>query len=462
MSAESGAGDGTPSTPSTILLVHGFWVTPRSWENWIDHYAKQGYTVIAPAYPGLEVEVEALREDPSPIAELTIPAILERFEQAIAGLDEEPIIIGHSAGGVFTQLLLDRGHGAAAVVLNSAPTEGVKVVPLSQIRSTFEVLKNPANRHRAVAFSEEQWKYAFGNTLSEEESRELYEKYAIAAPGRIVWQSVLANVEPGHQDSWVDYKNPDRAPLLFLSGGEDHIMPPSVQASNAKHYKAEGTDHRARDLRGPRPPDGRRDRLEGDRRLGAAVGGQAREVGEHLERGPLDPYLRGNRRADLGSGRLPRMPPNLKVKPDGTLAAWSPPPTLPPRRKVIERFLPSSPFPGKLGLELVELGEDRAELRLPFDPANATMGDVVHGGAIATLIDTAGMAAAWSDEEAPRSLGGATSTISVDYLAPASGTDLTAVATVARRAKRLCFVTVEVLDPERRAIATGAVVHRYI
>ena len=165
MSAESSAGDGTPSTPSTILLVHGFWVTPRSWENWIDHYAKQGYTVIAPAYPGLEVEVEALREDPSPIAELTIPAILERFEQAIAGLDDEPIIIGHSAGGVFTQLLLDRGHGAAAVVLNSAPTEGVKVVPLSQIKSTFEVLKNPANRHRAVAFSEEQWKYAFGNTL---------------------------------------------------------------------------------------------------------------------------------------------------------------------------------------------------------------------------------------------------------------------------------------------------------
>ena len=156
------------------------------------------------------------------------------------------------------------------------------------------------------------------------------------------------------------------------------------------------------------------------------------------------------------------MPPNLKVKPDGTFAAWSPPPTLPPRREVMKRFLPSSPFPGKLGVELVELDEDRAELRLPFDPASATMGDVVHGGAIATLIDTAGMAAAWSDAEVPRSLGGATSTMSVDYLAPASGADLTAVATVARRSKRLCFVTVEVLDDDRRAVATGAVVHRYI
>ena len=128
----------------------------------------------------------------------------------------------------------------------------------------------------------------------------------------------------------------------------------------------------------------------------------------------------------------------------------------------MERFLPSSPFPGKLGVELVELGQDRAELRLPFDPANATMGDVVHGGAIATLIDTAGMAAAWSDDEAPASIGGATSTMSVDYLAPASGADLTAIATVARRAKRICFVTVEVVDSDSRTVATGAVVHRYI
>ena len=228
-----------------IMLVHGFWVTPRSWENWIARYEALGYEVIAPSYPGLEIEVEALREDPSPIAELTINDIVDNFEAKLQELGREPIIIGHSAGGVFTQLLLQRGHGVAAVACNSAPTEGVKVVPLSQVKSTFEVLKNPANRHRAVAFSEEQWKYAFGNTLSEEESRDLYEKYAIAAPGRIVWQSVLANVEPGHQDSWVDYKNPDRAPLLFISGGEDHIMPPSVQASNAKHYKAEGliTEH---------------------------------------------------------------------------------------------------------------------------------------------------------------------------------------------------------------------------
>jgi pimeloyl-ACP methyl ester carboxylesterase len=241
---EATTGTGNGAKPP-IMLVHGFWVTPRSWEKWIERYEAKGHKVIAPGYPGFEIEVEALRENPQVIADQTINGIVDNFEAAIEELGEEPIIIGHSAGGTFTQVLLHRGHGLAAATICSAPTEGVHVTPLSQIKSTFEVLKNPANRHRAVGFSEEQWKYAFGNTLSEEESRALYERYHIPAPGRIVWQSVLANLEPGHQDSWVDYKNPDRAPLLFLSGGEDHIMPASVQASNAKHYKADGlvTEH---------------------------------------------------------------------------------------------------------------------------------------------------------------------------------------------------------------------------
>jgi pimeloyl-ACP methyl ester carboxylesterase len=227
--------------PDTIVLIHGFWVTPRSWEEWKAHYEAKGYRVITPAYPGLEVEVEALKEDPTPIAELTAPAVVEHLEGVISELDSPPILMGHSAGGVFTQLLMDRGHGAAGVAISSAPTEGVKVVPLSQVRSTFEVLKNPANRHRAVGFSAEQWRYAFGNALSEEESLRQYGRYHVPASGKLVWDSVLANIEPGHQDTWVDYKNADRAPLLFISGTEDHIMPPKVQASNAKHYKGKGT-----------------------------------------------------------------------------------------------------------------------------------------------------------------------------------------------------------------------------
>src|SRR5690349_14272179 len=151
-------------SPDTIVLVHGFWVTPRSWEDWIAHYEAKGYRVLAPAYPGFEVEVEALNADPTPVVDVRVPAIIETFEAVLDTLDAPPIIMGHSAGGAFTQILLDHGYGAAGVAINSAPTEGVKVVPLSQVKATFPVLENPANHHKAIALNPEQWKYAFATT----------------------------------------------------------------------------------------------------------------------------------------------------------------------------------------------------------------------------------------------------------------------------------------------------------
>src|SRR5689334_301011 len=159
------------TTLPDIVLVHGFWVTPRSWEHWIERYEAAGHRVLAPAYPGFEVEVEALNADPTPIESVTVPQIIDHLEAVVGELDAPPILIGHSAGGVFTQILLDHGFGAAGVAINSAPTEGVKRVPLSQIKATFPVLKNPANRHRAVGFTFEQWEYAFTNGLGEDESR---------------------------------------------------------------------------------------------------------------------------------------------------------------------------------------------------------------------------------------------------------------------------------------------------
>jgi pimeloyl-ACP methyl ester carboxylesterase len=226
------------TVPDTIVLIHGFWVTPRSWENWISHYEREGYRVLAPAYPGFEVEVEALNEDPTPIEALTVPAVVEHLEAVVGDLESPPILIGHSAGGTFVQLLLDRGFGAVGVAINSAPTEGVRTLPLSQIKSTLPVFRNPANRHRAVGLTYEQWHYAFTNTFGEDESRALYERYAVPASGAILWGIVLANLQPGHQPAWVDYKNDERAPLLFISGSEDHLMPPSIQRANAKHYKS--------------------------------------------------------------------------------------------------------------------------------------------------------------------------------------------------------------------------------
>jgi pimeloyl-ACP methyl ester carboxylesterase len=224
--------------PNTIVLVHGFWVTPRSWENFIRHYEARGYRVIAPAYPGFDVEVEALNRDPSPVEQVTVPKIIERYEAVIRELETPPILIGHSAGGAFLQVLLDHGYGVCGVAMNSAPTEGVLVAPLSQLKSTFPVLKSPANRHKAVGLTFEEWNYAFTNTFPEAEARQAYERYHVPASGAILWGGVLANIQPGHQDVWVNYHNDNRAPLLFISTEHDHIMPPAVQRSNAKHYKS--------------------------------------------------------------------------------------------------------------------------------------------------------------------------------------------------------------------------------
>ena len=167
-----------------------------------------------------------------------MPQILARLEGVVRDLESPPILMGHSAGGVFVQLLLDRGYGSAGVVMNSAPTEGVVVAPLTQLKALFPILSNPANYHKAMGFTLEQWRYAFTNTFTEADTQKTYERYHVPASAGILWDSILANLKPGHQDTWVDYSNDARAPLLFISGSEDHLMPPPVQRSNAKHYKS--------------------------------------------------------------------------------------------------------------------------------------------------------------------------------------------------------------------------------
>jgi pimeloyl-ACP methyl ester carboxylesterase len=227
----------TPA-PDTVVLVHGLWMTPRSWEHWVPYLERRGYRVLTPGYPGFEIEVEALRADPSRIANLTVPQTVDHLAGVIAALDRPPIIMGHSFGGTLTQLLLARGLGACGVAINSAPTEGILVNPPSQIKSLFPILKNPLNHDKAVGFTPEEFHYAFTNTLSDAESAKVHERYHIPAPARWVWAyGVWANLKPGHQETWVDFKNPNRPPLLFIAGGADHIMPPSVNRSNAKHYQ---------------------------------------------------------------------------------------------------------------------------------------------------------------------------------------------------------------------------------
>lgn len=222
------------STPDTIVLIHGLWMTPRSWEHWITRFESRGFKVIAPAYPGFEVEVEALRKDPSVIAKTTITDTVDHYEKIIRGLGKPPIIMGHSFGGTITQLLLDRGVCAAAVCVNSALVRGIKIVPLSQARSLFPFLSNPARRNEAIGFTPEQFHYAFTNVISEDESQKLFDRYHIPAPANIIWDGVLANFK-SDSPAAVDFKRA-RGPLLFIAGGEDHIMPAAVNRSNYHHY----------------------------------------------------------------------------------------------------------------------------------------------------------------------------------------------------------------------------------
>ena len=220
---------------ATIVLIHGLWMTPLSWEHWIDRYEAAGHTVLAPAWPGMDVGVEALREDPSAVEHLGIEEIVDHYDAIVRGLDEPPIIMGHSFGGAFTEILLDRGLGVAGVAFDGAAVKGITKLPLAQLKSAFPVLKSPANAHRAVALTLDEFHYAFTNTLGDDETRAAYERYAVPGPGRVLFQAAFANFNP-HAATRVDFRKPDRAPLLIISGGEDHTVPASVDRAVAKKY----------------------------------------------------------------------------------------------------------------------------------------------------------------------------------------------------------------------------------
>jgi pimeloyl-ACP methyl ester carboxylesterase len=221
-------------TPDTIVLVHGLWLTPRSWEQWADRYERRGYRVIAPAWPGMEPEVEALNADPSPIVRLTVDRVVDHYEQIVLGLEQPPIIMGHSFGGTFTQILLDRGLGAAGVGVASATVKGVLDVALSTIRAAAPAL-SPFKKDQAVPLTPKEFHYAFANTLSPEESRALYRRYAVPAAGTVLREGAFANF---HRDAptAVDFRREDRAPLLLIGFGEDHVVPPDAVRHNEEKY----------------------------------------------------------------------------------------------------------------------------------------------------------------------------------------------------------------------------------
>lgn len=228
----------TTSLPNTVVLIHGLWTTPSAWEPWAERFEQRGMTVVAPGYPGIEpgdIGLSAIRRDPSPLAGLGVAEILDHLKGVIDSLDEAPVIMGHSFGGAFVQLLLDAGYGSAGVSINGAGVRGIRALPFSQIRSVWPVLKNPANRKRAVPLTEKQFHYVFTNNLSAEESKEIFDRHAIPASGRMLFQGGLANFTSKSKSPMTyDFGNDDRAPLLFIAGGNDHILPPRCSARTTR------------------------------------------------------------------------------------------------------------------------------------------------------------------------------------------------------------------------------------
>ncbi|HMD56285.1 MAG TPA: alpha/beta fold hydrolase [Solirubrobacteraceae bacterium] len=224
------------AAPQTIVLIHGLWMTPLSWEHWIERFEARGHRVLAPAWPGMDVPHEQLFEDTSAIENLGIEEIVDSYDKVIRGLDEPTIIMGHSFGGAFTEILLDRGLGSAGVAIDAAGVRGITRLPFSTLRSSFPVLKSPANRHRAVALTFREFHYSFTNTMNEADATAAFERYAVPGPGRVLFEGAFANFNP-RTALQLDFKNEARAPLLLIAGGSDHVVPASVDKAASRRFQ---------------------------------------------------------------------------------------------------------------------------------------------------------------------------------------------------------------------------------
>ena len=219
-----------------VLFIHGLWLHASSWNPWIDLFRDAGYEPQAPGWPGDGDTVEASRANPEAIGDHGIDDVVTHFAAVIERLPSPPILIGHSFGGMIAQKLLGQDKGLAAIAIDAAQIKGVLPVPLSALRATLPVFRNPANRHRAVSLTAEQFRFAFANAVSEQESKQLYERWTIPAPGKPLFEAALANFDP-HSPAKVATDNQTRGPLLLIASGKDHTVPESVTRATLKQYR---------------------------------------------------------------------------------------------------------------------------------------------------------------------------------------------------------------------------------
>jgi pimeloyl-ACP methyl ester carboxylesterase len=224
----------TGKTP--VVFIHGLWLLPSSWDRWAAVFEEAGYTALTPGWPDDPQTVEEANANPDVFAKKTVGQVADHFQEAIEALDKKPAVVGHSFGGLLTQILAGRGLAAVSVAIDPAPFRGVLPLPISALKSSKPVLGNPANRNRAVPLTYEQFRYAFANAVSEDEAKELYHEFAVPTPGAPLFQAATANLNPW-TEAKVNSKGAARGPLLITSGEEDHTVPWAISNASFKKQK---------------------------------------------------------------------------------------------------------------------------------------------------------------------------------------------------------------------------------
>jgi len=227
------------TTATPVVFVHGLWLLPSSWDRWAELFEEAGYVALMPGWPDDPETVAEAREHPEVFAGKSIGEIADYEESIIRKLERKPVVIGHSFGGLLTEILAGRGLAAASVAMSPAPFRGVLPLPISALRSGSPVLRNPANRHRAIPLTYDQFRYGFANAVDEDEAKQLYAEFSVAGPGEPLFQAAAANLNPW-TEAKVDTKNPERGPLLIVVGEKDHTVPPAI--AKAAYKRQQGNE----------------------------------------------------------------------------------------------------------------------------------------------------------------------------------------------------------------------------
>jgi non-heme chloroperoxidase len=230
------------ATKTPIVLIHGLWMTPKSWITWAEYFRARGHEVIVPGWPGIDDrEVADIRSNPEALKDIGLKQIADHYEGIIRALPEKPIIMGHSFGGLLTQMLADRGLGVAYVGVAPGQPAGITTLPASTLRTGFPILRNPFNRKGASPLSKAHFHFTFGNDLSREASDRLWDEFAVNSYNRVFFEGVAAAFNEKGGASHVDYARTDRAPLLVITGSIDHVVPPAIGRAIVKKYRASGS-----------------------------------------------------------------------------------------------------------------------------------------------------------------------------------------------------------------------------